>query len=207
MKKTKQNRGLKFAGFVSASLVLWLVAGPAQAEGPWVAGVTFGQVAIQDYELEAESDTRLDDTDTGWRIFLGYQFNENFGVGVSYLDLGTLDAAGTAFGGFTDQIEATAIEAWVIGTMPINEQFSLFGTLGIFSWDQDVTYSDSFEDFRGSADGEDFAFGFGVSYWLNADFGVHATWHRYANIGDRNVTGHENDRDLIGVGIVFAFGE
>ena len=206
--KTKGKHRFLFIsslGLLGAAMLLW--SGLAAAEGPWIGGATIGQAAIQDYELEAESDTRLDDTDAGWRVFLGYKFNESFGVGVSYLDLGTLEAAGTAFGGFTDEIEATALEAWVMGILPINEQFSLFGTLGVFSWDQEVIYSDSFEDFRGDVDGSGFAFGVGATYWLNEDFGVHATWHRYPDVGDRNITGHENDRDLYGIGVVFTFGE
>jgi len=37
----------------------------------------------------APTSTSIDDSDTGWKIFVGYQFNRNFAIEVNYAELST----------------------------------------------------------------------------------------------------------------------
>jgi OOP family OmpA-OmpF porin len=165
-------------------------------------------VEIDDYELESIS-TSLDDEDFGYRVFGGWRFSEHFGVGISYLDLGELEASGnsTEAPNFTDTIEADGFELWIAGILPIADRWSLFGTVGAFAWDQEVSYADDNGTFNGSSDGTDVSYGAGVNYEITERLGMHAAYHWYPNIGDVDDTGHENDREFYGIGLTWLFGD
>jgi outer membrane protein OmpA-like peptidoglycan-associated protein len=198
---------LRKSAISSGLLALALAGGPAHA-GNFFVGGTIGQVDIGNYELEAVS-TSLDDTDTGYRVFGGWRFNKYFAVGVSYLDLGELQASGDSVlePNFTDSIEATGYEAWMAAFWPLGERFSLFGTLGAFSWDQDVDYADDLGPFNGSSDGTDLTYGAGVNFAITKHFGMHATYTFYPDVGSIADTGHRNDRDFYGIGFSYLFGD
>ncbi len=195
------------AALGAGGIALILSGGPVHA-GNFFVGTTLGEVDIGDYELESVS-TDLDDTDFGYRVFGGWRFNEYFAVGASYVDLGELEASGNSptEPNFTDEIEADGYEAWVAGTWPLTKRFSLVGTVGVFSWDQEVTYSDDFGPWSGDTDGTDMTYGIGANYAITDRLGVHAAYHWYPDIGDLEETGHKNDRDFYGVGFTWLFGE
>ena len=51
----------------------------------WYIGGAFGQTEVA---LDCAGTTACDDSDSGWKIFAGYQFNRNFAVELGYGDLG-----------------------------------------------------------------------------------------------------------------------
>lgn len=108
------------------------------------------------------------------------------------MDLGELEASGNSPSepNFRDEIEADGLEAWLAGSWPVTERFSLVGTVGVFSWDQDVTYRDDFGPWSGDSHDTDMSYGIGAHYDITDRFGMHAAYHWYPNIGDLNETGH-----------------
>ena len=183
------------------------LASPALAGVGWFTGVVVGESEFGDYELQAQSDS-IDDGDTSFFAYGGYQINKYFSVGAGYADLGELNASGAAFGGFTDRLEATGFSAFTMGTLPLGKKISVFAMTGTFSWDQDVTYQDSFGPFVGNSSGTDLMYGAGVIWDILGDRGlhVHAAWNTFENVGDLAVTGHENDITLVSVGASYLFG-
>ena len=189
------------------------VAGFTQntAASGWMAGASLGPTTIGDYELEAEADISLDDEDTGWRAFGGYQVSY-FGVTVGYVDLGALTASGSSFdGGFVDRIEADGWDIQGIGFLPIGKKkrFHVFGNVGLLRWEQRVTYVGGGSGrFEGSPTGTSPAFGIGFDALFGGTgaLALNINWTRYLKVGDLEVTGHENDRDLIGIGVAYRFG-
>ena len=194
-----------------ACLVAMLLAGPVMAGTGWFAGATVGQTEFGDYELEAESSS-LDDSDTGFGVYGGWQLNEYVAFGAGFVDLGELNASGDElgeFGGFTDKLEASGFEIFTTGMLPVSDSVSLSASLGAFNWDQDVTFVSEFEDFRGSASGTDLVYGAGVNWDILQENGlhVHLFWKTYKKVGDLEKTGHENDISYLAAAVSYLFGK
>jgi OOP family OmpA-OmpF porin len=73
-----------------------------------------------------------DDTDNGYRLFLGYQFNRNVGLEASFFNLGKFNYhATTSNGGTLDgetKIQGGGLD--VVGALPLSESWSLLGRVG-----------------------------------------------------------------------------
>lgn len=169
-------------------------------------GASIGQSMFSD-SCKDEADVVLsscDDKDTGFKVFGGYMFNPNFGVEFGYVNLGEVAASGTFLGTpFTAAIETTGFTAHAVGALPLNEQFSLLGKLGLIRWDADAGVSAGGVSGSVSEDGTDFALALGAQYNISRSVGVRAEWDFYKDLGN-NETG-EDDVQLLSVGIVFSF--
>jgi hypothetical protein len=201
---------MKISLSIAASLALSLASIGAKAQG-WIAGGAVGQAKQQDYSVGGPITTR-DDTDTAYRLFGGFMTSDRHGVVASYIDLGETRYDGPAFGGFEDRLEADGIDvSYLISWAPgEQERISLFGTIGVFVWDQDVLYTDSTGDFLYRDEGTSFSFGVGTN--INFDAGgtsrwsVHAEWQVLKDVGDARNSGHDEDRDIFTLGLSYRFG-
>ena len=177
----------------------------------WIVGGAVGTAKQHDYAVGGPVGRR-DDTDTAYRLFGGYLVTPIHGVVVSYVDLGTVSYGGPAFGGFTDSLDADGIDvSYVAGWRPgEQERIALFGTAGVFSWKQDVTYTDSTGTFRYRDEGRSLSVGFGTEVNFNAAgssaCAFHAEYQLFSDVGKAGNSGHEDDRDLISVGVDYRFG-
>ena len=123
---------LIFAALVS---VLTLGSVPAMAQDTgFYAGFGFGQSKVKDVCVPGL--TTCDDTDTALSIFGGYQFNRNGAVEIAYTDLGKTRFSGP---GGSVSIDASGFEFSAVGTIPLNQQFALYGT-----WTADVYLDGAF---------------------------------------------------------------
>jgi len=75
------------------------------------------------------------DTDTSYGIYGGWNFHPNWGVEVSYTDLGTSKVVGIADGGF--RVDGDLATVGVVYNQPINENFSLLAGVGGFDRSED----------------------------------------------------------------------
>lgn len=156
----------------------------------------------------------IDDTDTSFNLFAGYQFMPYVSGELGYIDLGKFNiaAAGTSLGTpleVSGDIKAKGWTLSVVGTYPIQPNFLLLGRLGIFRWDADLgvsVYSGGV--FIGSASesasGTDPLYGVGVQWNVNKQFGVRGEWTRYSNVGDQNTTG-QSDVDNLSISVLYNF--
>jgi OOP family OmpA-OmpF porin len=222
---------------VLAALVGAALGAPTQAQDAgWVAGATLGSSSFKGYELEQFADN-VDDSDTGFGLFGGYQFSPYFMLLGGLTDLGALNAdSGSDYvppegdrqqpapyraarrphraefepvGPFDDTIEAKGFHVTAVGIAPIAPRVALLGSVGLFAWDQDVDYSDLSGDFSESASGTSALYGAGVGVKLGAanQWAMHLMWTRHSSVGDLDKTGHENDIDLLSVGATYSFGK
>lgn len=144
------------------------IAGTAQAVGLY-AGASFGQASS---DIAPFGFSEVDDTDSAYSVFGGFKFNDYFALELAYTDLGKV--TGRNIGpGFADsfEVELKGFVVEAVGTWPINKDFSLFGKLGLITWNSDITISknDSFGSFAASTSksGTDLAYGIGGQYNFN----------------------------------------
>lgn len=198
---------MKSLARLTAICVLAAWSATASAQG-WIAGAAIGQAKQQDYEVGGPIDTR-DDTDDSLRLFGGYLISPLQGFVISFIDLGTAYYDGPAFGGFRDYLDAEGYDiSYIIGWAPgSQERVSLFGTVGIFAWDQDVFHVDATGPYPYQDSGTSFSMGVGTEIKLGGPFGIHVEWQLFKEVGDRNNSGHEYDREVLSVGVSYRFGK
>ncbi len=123
-----------------------------------------------------------DDSDTGWKVNIGYQFNRHWGIELGYVDFGDFLLRGTTPLGATviANFDVTAWTLAAVGTLPLgNSNFSLFAKLGIARGEAEG---------RGTVDGTPVSFddngidlfgGVGMRYDFNRKFGMQFEVERY----------------------------
>jgi hypothetical protein len=208
--RAPETRSLRNYSLPTLLAAACLAATDVSAQG-WFAGGAFGQATQQDYDVGGPIAT-THDTDDSARVFGGYLISPLQGVVASYIDLGTAYYDGPAFGGFTDYLDAEGFDiSWIVGWAPgSQERVALFGTVGVFAWDQDVTYTDTSGTAVFRDEGTSFSIGVGSEVRLGASstspWGVHFEYQLFKDVGDANNSGHEYDREVISVGASYRFG-
>jgi OOP family OmpA-OmpF porin len=171
-----------------------------QASAQAFIGGSIGQSDIED-DVAGSLITSgsVDGKDTGWKVFGGYMFNRHFGVEAAYVDLGEASYSGDFNGAPVTggKVEINGFNVAAIGSYPINEQFSIFGKIGLFMWDAEASDTTGGVPFSAKDDGSDISFGFGVGYSFTKNLGVRAEWERFKT--------DDADADLISIGLVWRF--
>jgi OOP family OmpA-OmpF porin len=141
----------------------------------------------------------VDATDTGYKIFGGYMFNRHFGIEGAYVNLGEVSYSGDFFGSPVTggKVEVSGFNVSALGALPINEQFSVFGKIGLLLWDAEASDTTGGVPFSAKEDGTDISFGIGVNFDFNRNLGVRAEWEVF--------TTDEADATLLSIGVVWKF--
>jgi OOP family OmpA-OmpF porin len=151
----------------------------AQMTGPdsgWYIGGNLGQSDID----------RLGEGDTSFKILGGYQINKHFGAELGYTDFGSANSGGVT-------VKGTAWELVGVGSLPLNDKFSLFGKLGFAMTDGEATGF-------GSADSTELTYGIGAKYNFTPVLGVTAEYQVYPDFADGF-----SDVSVFSVGVVYRF--
>jgi OOP family OmpA-OmpF porin len=152
-----------------------------------------------------------DETDTGWKIYGGYQFAPYFAVEGGWADLGkfmaTRNVTAPAAGSVSAEVEASGLFVDAVGVLPL-QRFMLFGKLGAMYTNTETTRSTTGAvALFGPASSDDseleFKMGLGASYSFTKALSIRAEWERFFEVGTEQ-TG-EGDVDLISVGLAFRF--
>jgi OmpA-OmpF porin, OOP family len=107
-------------------------AAQADTQPGFYAGAGIGSTKVGD------DVSGVDDSDTGFKVFGGYDFNQNFGIEVSYFDFGE---ASVDEGGASASVGVSGLSASAVGRLPVSDMFSLYGKLGFASYDVDVKFN------------------------------------------------------------------
>lgn len=145
-------------------LLFLFAATSAMAEG-FYGGAGVGLTQIDD----EDQGVSFKDSPFGWRLLAGYDFNEQFGVEGSYINSGT--AEDVVLG---DNVEAelSAFTLSVVGLLPISDSAQLFGKLGFYSGEQEITFDGiTFdEDQDGATVGAGIRWGTSESFVVRGEF-------------------------------------
>jgi OmpA-OmpF porin, OOP family len=192
-----KNRTKAVLAAVGTASMLGFSAPTFAQDMGFYAGFSLGQSSA---DLDCQG-FACDDKDTTWRILGGYQFNRNLAVEVGYSDLGEVSVNAGVLGAAT--IEATAIEVVAVGILPLANQFSVYGKLGMYRGEADQSGTGAFVA-SASESNTDLTFGVGVKYDFTRNLGVRAEWQRYSDLGGEGVGG-ESDIDVISIGAIWRF--
>jgi OOP family OmpA-OmpF porin len=100
------------------------LAAPVAAQAEAYIGANVGR-AEQKVEVSGIS---FKENDTGFKLYGGYNFNQNFGIEGGFADLG--DAKRSANNASISS-KAQSIYVAATGILPLNDQFALFGKAGV----------------------------------------------------------------------------
>jgi OOP family OmpA-OmpF porin len=184
---------------ITASIAVAFVLGSgmvqAADQGAYL-GVGLGQTKVKD---ACEGFTTCDDTDTGVKLFGGYQFVPNAAVEIGYVDLGK---AKLSLPGASVEFKAHGFDVDFVGTLPLNDQFAVLARVGMFFWKVDVSGTGLANS--SSASGNDLTYGLGLAYDVSKKVSVRFEWQQFKDLGDSSLNlGPTKDTDLLYASMVF----
>ena len=225
LKPTHLALAISMAVMAASSLVIADEANKYDLTSNWYGGLNIGQThesindgAIANHEIGGGlTSITDDDRDNGYKLFAGYQLNDNFALEFGYFDLGQF-----GFRAIRDQVGAsqaqdgalkarTKIKGFnldLVGAIPITDKFSAFGRVGAhyneakdrFQGSDNVIVTDRHRrehDFNGK-------WGGGLQYDFTQKFGMRLEAERYA-IND--VIGNNGKVSMFSLGALYRFGE
>ena len=149
------------------------------------------------------------DSSTGYKVFGGYQINQNFAVEGGYFDLGKFGytAYTTPTGTLSGNMRVTGLNLDLVGSLPLSEKFSAFGRVGL-------NHARTRDNFSGtgalgatntnpSANGTNYKLGVGLQYALSEAWSIRGELERYRVKDGIGNLGHI---DMASVGLVYRFG-
>jgi len=155
--KTSTIGKIVFAAILGASSAS-AIADSGDSAARFGIGAARVQVDMDDYDVKGSG--------TGWEIIAGWEFNRYLAIEASYLDAGNVNDK-VYFDGLGEvklKADTNAVTASVIGTLPINAMFGVYGRAGIMHWKSKQSASAFGQSVSlGDFDGDDGIFGVGVA--------------------------------------------
>lgn len=197
--------------------LLLAFAAPAMAEGFYVL-TSVGQTKTdldQGYLDGADRalpgfQSSTDKTDTGYKLQLGYQFNQYFALEGGYVNLGKATYQGSAAGIGNKSVEfkASGVNLDAVGILPLNDRLSVFAKAGAIyaKVERNASRHNGLGNFSSSTDSTDLkgTWGLGASYDLSKNLAVRAEYEQFHKLGKDDQTGEANV-DMLSVGIACKF--
>ena len=202
---------------LAAALIVCPLA--MSAEPGWYGGVSLGEsrATIEDDRITTSllargfTSARLQkkDDQAGFKVFTGFQFNNNFAIEGGYFDLGQFSytAYMQPWAVTTADTKMRGLNIDLLGFMPLGEKLSAFGRAGII---QGRTLSRfrgygpvSISPFNTREDDTSWKYGAGLQYDFTNNLAMRLEAERYRF---DDAIGNDDDIDMISLGIVYRFG-
>jgi len=188
--------------------------------GTMYGGVSAGQATtncmMNDGKLvDGDKDCR----NPGWKIYGGYKVTDILSVEGGYYNLGSSDESlkGTVVQGdykVTDPVakgEASGLGIAAVASLPIVDNFEVFGKAGAMKWNSKATVKANVEQVStgrsgavtsiSETDGTSLLLGVGASYKFNDNWGVRG---EYENFKRKDVTDKDRNVGVMSVGATFS---
>lgn len=203
-----------------AVLLLAIMSSQAVGATEWYVGAQIGSaetdVGNQTFDQAVSgtgvmvTSSNLDKRDTAAELFVGYRFSSHVSVELGYLDLGERSVSfqgqvnvdqEQAFLARVAQVYPTSgdgVTAAVNIAMPIGEQFSIEGRLGLFDWSGDFrSINGQTQTGAGKASDTDFFYGLRFNYHAGQRLRL------FAGYGEYDLGGHDNSMWSVGASYGF----
>ena len=214
-----RNTGrVKTVVFVALAACAGFSASAQDASG-WYGGANIGRtnVTIDDARITSglaaggfKTNSISDrDKDKGYKVFGGYQINQNFAVEGGYFDLGKFGytANTTPAGTLSGNMRVTGLNLDLVGSLPLSQRFSAIGRVGF-------NYARTRDNFSStgavgvinanpSENGTNYKLGVGLQYALSDAWSLRGELERYRV---KDGVGNRGHIDMASVGLVYRFG-
>ena len=179
-------------------LAVALAALSTQASAQFYLGGSVGQANHDMNRTDwthnvAGSSSSFKETATGYKLFGGYKFNQTWGIEGGYTDLRDYRATVTPAVAANAGNVTVKTHSWNLfgtGTLPLANNFSLGGKLGISRNTSKMNFSSNggtfFASDAGSANKTSLAWGVGAGYAFNKNIGVRVEYEDLGRAGDSN---------------------
>jgi OOP family OmpA-OmpF porin len=185
---------------LAVAIGLLLIAAPAaNAKGFYVGG-SLGQTSADLGVTDSIApNISVDDSDTGFKVFGGYNVAKYFAVEAAWVDVASFSLESTdpiLPASITGSADGFAVEA--MGILPLGKSFELFAEYGMYLWDGTTDISMDGQSLpSASTDGTDPTFGVGFSWQPMAKGQLRFEAERYAI--------ESMDVDMYSVGFAYRF--
>jgi OOP family OmpA-OmpF porin len=153
-------------GLAMLGLAFGAAANAEDAPG-FYAGASLGEASVE------VSDAGFDGSDTSFKVFGGYTFNQHFAVEATYFDGGSAEErAGPVVVG----VDVSGLMASAVGRLPVGESVTLFGKLGFAKYDAEVSARANGFSASDDVGDEDLSYGIGGEFRFSPTFGLRAEY-------------------------------
>lgn len=187
---------------------------PAFASGLYAVG-SIGQASYASgpsipYALRGGAEVAKSGKSTGYKLQLGYQFNEHLAVEGGYVNLGSASSSANnqqLGASLNSSMKSQGMNAVAVGILPIGERFSLFGKAGLIYASSDTTNSGQVNGGRAVStalhkSGMAPTWGVGAAYKLTEKVALRADFDQYRNQGDDS---NKQSVNLFSLGVGLSF--
>lgn len=137
-----------------------------------------------------------------YKLVGGYSFNTNFGVEAGYVNLGKLtEDLGS---GVTGTVKGRALYVAGTYTLPVNDQFSVFGKLGITRNSIKASATDGVDTVSEKWNKTSPLIGLGASFAITPKLSVVGEYEKFGKTASEAGVGHMK-ADLLSVGLRYKF--
>jgi OOP family OmpA-OmpF porin len=206
---------------LSALIAANLAPAAQAADTGWYLGAALGasRIDIEDSALPVTGATAhslaKDETDMGFRGFVGYQFNPWLAVEGGYAELGEFNATRSVTAPFVGTASATGdvsgFNLDVVGRIPVANNWAIYGKAGVVRSTTKTSISTTGAialapgaNANPEETENNLKYGLGFQYGLGKDMNLLGEWERYNNLGDSATTG-EVDLNLFSIGLQIKF--
>lgn len=190
------------AAFAALALAMPLAVSAQQPSetGAYVGG-GFGQTKLNDFCSDVRSigvaGGSCDETDSGWKAYVGYRVNRHLAIEGSYIDWGSASVNNATFAGLPTRLtgEATSFGIAALGILPVGERFSLFAKAGFLLTEAEVEVRLGGAPGRASDDQTELHFGFGATFNITRNLALRGEWER----------AEDTNLDMMSIGLQYRF--
>jgi len=105
--------------------------------------------------------------------------------------------------GLTQTLETKVIDLVALGILPVSERFGLYGKLGLYRANMDVTTNIPGAT-NASLDNTGLTYGIGLQYEATSNLAIRAEWQQFANAGG-GVFLTSTNVDLTSIAVIWRF--
>ncbi len=218
LKPTHLAMAISIAAMVASPMLLAQDGNKYDLTSNWYGGLNIGQTheSINDGAIATDemggglTSLTDDDRDNGYKLFAGYQLNDNFAVEAGYFDLGQFGSRAVKGqeGSLKTRAKTRGFNIDLVGSLPMTEKLSAFARAGAHYYEA----KDRFQGGDGYVVSDqhrrerdfDIKWGGGLQYDFTQKFAMRLEAERYA-IND--VMGNNGKISMYSLGAIYRFGE
>lgn len=218
LKPTRLAMAISIAAMVASPMLLAQDGNKYDLTSNWYGGLNIGQTheSINDGAIATDemggglTSLTDDDRDNGYKLFAGYQLNDNFAVEAGYFDLGQFGSRAVKGqeGSLKTRAKTRGFNVDLVGSVPMTEKLSAFARVGAHYYEAKDRFQggDGYvvsDEHRRERD-IDMKWGGGLQYDFTQKFAMRLEAERYA-IND--VIGNNGKISMYSLGAIYRFGE